>query len=252
VNDSDAGSGTGRSSADDEYIEGYAKGYGDGLREALRELRAHAGRGASPQELRMLIESRLARIPDDVAIRRKGLLTPPRRAPWQSLLRPPSTSAWSPPRSALPVVPAEPGRTYLVREDRPDRAVELLRSSAPRFHRIVLVSQRPPDLPGIPSDRIEAIVPAGARADTGTLGSLDPSAFSGRIRAAVDAGSALVYLDAIEFLTTEYQADMMLRVVGWIVDNGVGNGSAVIASLAPKTLDPRDVSKLERAFHQVS
>ena len=49
---------------DDEYIEGYAKGYGDGLREALRELRSHAGRGASPQELRMLIESRLARIPE--------------------------------------------------------------------------------------------------------------------------------------------------------------------------------------------
>ncbi len=254
MSDSDGGPATARSSVpgDDEYIEGYAKGYGDGLREALRELRAHAGRGASPQELRMLIESRLARIPEDVAVKRKGLLTPPRRAPWGSLLRPPAAPAWSPPRAALPVAAIEPGTTRLVREDRPGRAVELLRASAGRYRRVVLVSQRPPDLPGVDPDRIETIVPAGARDDAAaTTGGLDPSAFAGRIRAAVDAGSALVYLDAIEFLATEYPVEFTVRVVTWIATDGARNGSAVIASLSTGTLDPRDVSRLERAFHLV-
>jgi hypothetical protein len=240
------------SPGDDEYIDGYAKGYGDGLREALRELRAHAGRGASPQELRMLIESRLARIPEDVALRRKGLLAPPRRAPWGSLLRPPTAPAWTPPESTLPVAPVEPGSTRLLREPRPERAVELLRASAPRFRRIVLVSQRPPELPGVPPDQVETIAPAGARADAvGAPAALDPSAFAGRIRAAVDGGSALIYLDAIEFLATEYAVEFTVRVVTWIATDGARNGSAVIACLSPGALEPRDLSRLERAFHRV-
>jgi len=254
LSDSDGPPPEGRGSVpgDDEYIEGYAKGYGDGLREALRELRAHAGRGASPQELRMLIESRLARIPEDVAVRRKGLLTPPRRAPWVSLLRPPAAPVWTPPKSSLPVVPVEPGSTHLLREDRPRRAVELLRVSAPRFRRVVLVSQRPPELSGVSADIVEAIVPAGARTDGGsTAGAMDPSGFAGRIRTAVDSGAALVYLDAIEFLVTEYPLDFTMRVVTWIADYASKNGSALIAALSPNTLGPRDVSLLERAFHIV-
>jgi hypothetical protein len=238
---------------DDEFIEGYAKGYADGLREALRELRAHAGRGASPQELRMLIESRLARVPEDVAVKKKGLLRPPARAPWASLLRPPAAPAWSPPRSSLPVAPAVPGSTHLFREERPKGAVELLRASAPRFRQVVLVSQRAPDLPGIAPEHVDWIVPAGSRAESsGSPGALDPSAFAGRIRAAVDVGSVLVYLDAIEFLSTEYPVDFTLRVVLWVAQDAARNGSAVIASVSPGALEPRDVSRLERAFQTVS
>ena len=200
----------------------------------------------------MLIESRLARIPEDVAVRKKGLLTPPRRAPWTSLLRPPTAPAWTPPKSSLPVVPAEPGSTHLLREDRPRRAVELLRVSAPRFRRVILISQRPPELPGVPVDAVESIVPAGARADgTVSPGAMDPGTFAGRIRAAVDGGSALVYIDSIEFLVTEYPIDFSMRVVSWIADYASKNGSALVAALAPGTLAPRDVSLLERAFHIV-
>ena len=234
---------------DDEYIEGYSKGYGDGLREALRELRAHAGRGASPQELRMLIESRLARIPDDVEVKRKGLLAPPRRAPWASLLRSPAAPSWTPPPSSLPALVVESGETFLVKEDRPRRALEVLERSAPAYRRVLLISQRPPTVLSIPSDRVELIRPGAARSEGGGAApGLDPSALAGRIREAGDAGPVLVYLDAIEFLATEYSLEVTMRFLGWMTTDGVRNGSAVVASLSPRTLEPRDLSRVERLF----
>jgi hypothetical protein len=236
-------------SGDDEYIEGYAKGYGDGLREALRELRAHAGRGASPQELRMLIQSRLARIPDDVEVKRKGLLAPPRRAPWTSLLRPPMAPVWTPPKDSMPTPAVEGGETYLLKEERPRRALEIVERSAAGFRRVLLISQHPPTLSSVGADRVEWVRPGAARDDggDGTPG-LDPSGLAGRIRESGDAGPVLVYLDAIEFLATEYSLEVTMRFLGWATTDGVRNGSALVASLSPRTVDPRDLSRIERLF----
>ena len=237
---------------DDEYIEGYAKGYGDGLREALRELRAHAARGASPQELRMLIASRLARIPEDVEVRRKGLLSPPIRAAWSSLLRPPAAPTWSPPKATLPAAALAAGTSVLVREDRPDRALALLRASATTFRRVFLVSQRPPALEGVAAENIEAIEPAPFRsAGSTTAPGLDPSVFAGRIRESVDVGGTLTYLDAIEFLASEYGPEFTVRVVSWVATEATRNGSAVLATISPRALEPRDLSRLERTFQSV-
>jgi hypothetical protein len=254
VSDGDADRRSARAApvGDDEYIEGYSKGYGDGLREALRELRAHAGRGASPQELRMLIESRLARVPDDVEVKRKGLLAPPRRAPWASLLRPPSAPSWTPPTSSLPAASAEPGESYLVKEDRPRRALEVVERSAPAFHRVLLISQRPPTVASVPSEQVEWVRPGAARSDGGGgPPGRDPSALAGRIREAAAAGPVLVYLDAIEFLATEYTLEVTMRFLGWLTTEGVRNGSSLVASLSPRTLEARDLSRVERSFHIV-
>jgi hypothetical protein len=233
-----------RVAGDDEYIEGYAKGYGDGLREALREVRAHTSRGASPQELRMIIESRLSRIADDVEVRRKGLLAPPRRPPWNSLLRPSTAAGWSPPRVALPVAPVAPGSSVLVREVRPERAIELVRKSAPSYRSVVLVSRRPPDVPGA---SVTTIVPA-ARAGGGDPGALEPEVFAGRIADLVAQGSVLTYLDEVEFLASEYGAAPTIQILQWFTSRAVANGSSVVAVVHPNAFAAREMSTVERAF----
>jgi hypothetical protein len=234
---------------DDEYIEGYSKGYGDGLREALREVRAHTARGASPQELRMIIESRLARIPEDVEVRRKGLLAPPRRPPWTSLLRPAAApTTWAPPRTALPSPAVAPGTSVLVREARPDRAVELLRRSAPNFRRVVLVSRRPPEIPGA---NVTAIVPAARAGGDGGRGALEPEVLAGQIDQFVSEGSVLTYLDEVEFLTSEYGVGPTIQILQWFTSRAIQNGSAVVACLHPNALNPRELSTVERAFQIV-
>ncbi|MCI4370627.1 MAG: hypothetical protein L3J81_04785, partial [Thermoplasmata archaeon] len=82
--------------ADELRAHAFADGYGEGLRDALREL-LQAARSSTPQELRWQIESRLARIPQDVELKRRALLGPP-----------PSHAGWDAPRHLALAAPPPP------------------------------------------------------------------------------------------------------------------------------------------------
>ena len=242
--------------ADEEYARAYAAGYEEGVRGALRETLEHIGHGHTPQEIRMLTASRLARLSEEVELKRKSLLAPPRRPAWGSLLRPPAparpwsglvTAATAPPFRLLP------GHSLLVREERPARAVEILRANVAAFPRVAVVSMRPPEIPGLPTDhRLDLTVGGPGSAGASDRGSLTPGEISGRLRDPTEApGGALVYVDALEFLATEHSLDTMVKFVHWLVTQAQETGSALLVSFDPRSLDVRDVSRLERAFESV-
>jgi hypothetical protein len=235
---------------DEEYARGYSEGFGEGLREALREVLQHASRGHTAQELRILIESRLARIDEEVDLKRRSLVRPPRRPPWGSLLRPPQPpEAWAPGRSALPIAPLLPGGSALLREETPRRALELLERTQGRFPRLVIVTTHPPALSEEASAKALVLRAGAQSADAGSTG-LSPSVLSGRIReATAEPGGALVYLDAVEFLATEYTLDTTLRFVYWVCSQATQTASSFIACVDPKALEPKDLGRLQRAFN---
>jgi hypothetical protein len=242
--------------ADEEYARSYAAGYEEGVRGALRETLEHISHGHTPQEIRMLTASRLARLPEEVELKRKSLLAPPRRPAWGSLLRPPAPArAWHGPAPAASAPPFRllPGRSVLVREERPSRAVDILRANAAAFPRVAIVSMRPPELPGIPVNRRLVLTVGGSGAsDDPNQGRLTPGEISGRLRDPTEAtGGALVYVDALEFLATEHTLDTTLKFVHWLVTQAQETGSALVVSFDPRSLDVRDVSRLERAFESV-
>jgi len=239
--------------ADEEYARAYAAGYEEGVRSGLRELLQHAARGHTAQELRMLAESRLARLSEEVEVKRKSLLAPPRRPAWNALLRSPqSPRPWTAPLNAVPslgpILP--PGKTVLVREERPSRALEILAANANTFPRVVLVSQRPPDVPGLaPGHRLELVVAAAGSGEAEGPERLAPGEIGGRLREPTEAkGGALVYLDALEFLITEYSLDTTLKFVHWLVSQVETTESALLASFDRRSLDLKEMSQLERAF----
>jgi hypothetical protein len=204
----------------------------------------------------MLTASRLARLPEEVELKRKSLLAPPRRPAWGSLLRPPTPPrAWSGPAPAASAPPFRllPGRSVLVREERPVRAVEILRSNAGAFPRVAIVSMRPPELTGVPaSHRLVLTVGSSGTSDDPNQSRLTPGEISGRLRDPTEApGGALVYVDALEFLATEHTLDTTLKFVHWLVTQAQETGSALVVSFDPRSLDVRDVSRLERAFESV-
>ena len=242
--------------ADEDYARTYAAGYEEGVRSALREVLQHASRGHTAQELRILIESRLARLAEEVELKRKGLLGPPRRPAWGSLLRMPQPAhAWPGPvpTSGAPSVHVGPGRTLLVREERPARALEVLRANAAAYPRIATVSLRPPDLPGIaPDHRIDIAVGGAGGSEPARVPGLAPGEIGGRLRAPTEApGGALVYVDALEYLATEYSLDTTLKFVHWLVAQARETGSGLIVSFDRRALDVREMSLLERAFETV-
>jgi hypothetical protein len=242
--------------ADEEFARTYVAGYEDGVRSALRELLQHASRGHTAQELRMLAESRLARLSEEVELKRKGLLAPPRRPAWNSLLRAPQpTRPWPGPLTGpAPTAPAlGPGKSLLVREERPARALEILRAHANAFPRVVLVSQRPPEVPGLPADRrVDIVVAANGTGETDGGGRLAPGEIGGRLREPTEApGGALVYVDALEFLATEYSLDTTLKFVHWLVTQVEETRSALLVSFDRRSLDLKEMSLLERSFAAV-
>ncbi|MCI4358036.1 MAG: DUF835 domain-containing protein [Thermoplasmata archaeon] len=240
------------SAGDDDYAAAYSEGYGEGLREALKELLQHASRGHTAQELRFLVESRLARVREDVEVKRRSLLSPPRRPAWSALLRTPRpVEPWAPERPSLLLTGVVAGQTVLVREERPARAIELLVRSLGAFPRVLVVSVQPPTLPAPFAATAEVLRVGPASGDAGREG-LSPSEIAGRIRDATDRdGGALVYLDAFEFLATEYTLETSLKFVHWATSQAADHLSALIASVDPNALDPKDASRLQRAFNKV-
>lgn len=240
---------------DEEYTRAYAAGYEEGVRSALREVLGHASRGHTTQELRMLAESRLARLSEEVELKRRSLLAPPRRPAWGALLRTPTSARpWVNPVGPAPA-PATlrvgPGVSLLVREERPGRAVEILRANAPEYPRIAIVSLHPPEISGVPPDRRTVISPGEADDGVGG-GPLTPGEISGRLRGPTElTGGAIVYVDALEFLATEHTLEITLRFVNWLVAQARETGSALIVSFDPRSIDLKDASRLERAFQSV-
>jgi hypothetical protein len=240
--------------ADEDYAHTYAAGYEEGVRSALREVLQHTSRGHTAQELRILVESRLARLEDEVELKRRSLLAPPRRPAWSSLLRAPqSARAWVPSFGATSAsVPRmAPGRSLLVREERPLRALEVLRASAHDFPRAAIVSLRPPELPGVSKDRRVDIVPSGSELSGGAR--LSPGEIGGHLRGPTESpGGALVYVDVLEYLAGEYGLELTLKFVNWTVGQVESTASALIVSFDRRSLDTRELSRLERAFQAVS
>ena len=242
--------------ADEEYARTYAAGYEEGVRSALREVLQHASRGHTAQELRILIESRLARLPEEVDLKRRGLLAPPRRPAWNSLLRAPQPArSWTPPVGSGAGTPVRlaPGHSVLVREERPGRALEILRANAPHFPRLATVSLRPPEVDGLAAgQRFDILVGGGGGGESHASGQLAPGEIGGRLRGPTEeAGGALVYVDALEYLATEYSLDTTLKFVHWLVGQAHDTGSALVVSFDRRALDLREMSVLERAFETV-
>ena len=242
--------------ADEDFARTYAAGYEEGVRSALREVLQHASRGHTAQELRILVESRLARLGEEVELKRKGLLGPPRRPAWSALLRAPQPARpWPGPQtSGSPVaIRLTPGRTILVREERPARALTILHDSSNTFPRVALVSQRPPEIPGLaPERRVDIDVATTSVGDAGGSTRLGPGEIGGRLRESAEApGGALVYVDALEYLASEYSLDTTLKFVHWLVSEVEETGSALLVSFDRRSLDLKEMSLLERAFETV-
>ncbi|MGB6500868.1 MAG: hypothetical protein WBG19_05665 [Thermoplasmata archaeon] len=239
--------------ADEEYARAYAAGYEDGARNALREVVQHAARGHTPQEIRMLAEGRLVRLPEEVETKRKGLLAPPRRTAWTSILRPPPAPAarpWSVPVGGpRPTAKPVKGQGLLVREERPAKALEILRANAASFPRLVIVSLHAPEVPGVPSARRIELSPRGVVAPDGSVGRLGLSELGGRLKEPTEApGGALVYIDALEYYVGEEGADTTLRAVHWLLAQMQATGSALLVSCNTRAMDATNGVRLERAF----
>lgn len=247
MNDPSLPEGNGRPgpNPDEEYAETFLAGYADGARSVLKELLAQASRGHTVGELRFLVQSRLAHLPEELELRRKRLLAMPPRSPWGPApsLRPGPPRPWG---VGTPTLRLLAGSQVLVREERPRRAVELATEGASRFERLLVVSPDPPAFSEVPSEKVQRFVVGGPGAGP-SLESL-----GGSLRGPLEApGGALVYLDAVEAIALQDGAEPALKFVNWLVGYTRERENAVVAAVHPRIMTAKDQSLLERAFQVV-
>jgi hypothetical protein len=247
---------------DEEFVEGFAEGYGEGLREGLREILQYASRGHTAQELRFLIESRLARLPQDVDLKRRSLLAPPRPGVTGAFFRGPTRAPGTvgpPPPGDLTVLGVlaptwTPGHAYLFREDRPGRSLDFIAAHVDEYPHLVTIGIRPPSDARLATPRTESyrIAQATAEPAGGASPPLDPGAIAGRVRETMRSeGGAIVFFDAMEFVIAEYAIDAAFRLVGFLVTEANHTGSVVVVSTDPAALEPKDLSRIGRLFNAV-
>ncbi len=143
-----------------------------------------------------------------------------------------------------------PGLSLLVREERPARAVEILRANVHEFPRAALVSVHPPELPGLSKERRLDIIPKGSELAGGAR--LSPGEIGGHLREPTESpGGALVYVEALEYLAEEYGLELTLKFTNWLVSQVEQTGSALLVSFDRRALDIREMSRLERPFRSM-
>lgn len=239
---------------DAEWADAYTQGYSEGLREGLRELLQHASQGHTSAELRAVVKSRIARIPEDVERKRRNLLAPPRRTDWQALVQPtgsrePTALRGDASQGTAPAWSA--GRAFLFKEDRPRRALEFTRSIAAKHRRALWISLDPVPTVGFPADRVEWLRPNAPRPgeEGGSAGVSSPGGIAGRVQAAGGDGGLLVYVDTLEYFRTEFGTELTLRFVNWVTQWVTGGNSTVVASADLAAFPEPEQRRLQRAFH---
>ena len=234
-----------RDAPDNEFARAYSDGYAEGVRSALRELIANATRGHTVSELKYLAQSRLAQLAEEVERKRRGMLANPRTETW--LRRPPTPLA--PPRpwtGGDATIRVAPGRSYLVREPRPKKSLEIVAAAASRFAAVLWITATPGALPGVPSEKVGRLA-VSAGTDGPSIESL-----GGEVRRRLqELPSTLVYLDGIEAIVLASDAGTALRFVQWILEESPPESAAVVASVHPGTLEAKELGVLEHSFQVV-
>ncbi len=230
--------------ADEVAAHAYADGYGEGLREGLRDVLQHASRGHTAQELRWLIESRLARVPEEVELKRRALLGPPRRVDWEALLRPPVARRSGPPTLETTLE----GTSLLFREDRPARALSFVAARWRPYGRVVHVGPPGDPSPDVPPESLLRLpLDASGRASP-EAGTLSPGEAAGRIDALLAEGTALVYVGGLAVQVREEGIDATQRFLEWLARRLRQRSGLLVASADPATFEEIDFRRIQAGF----
>jgi|GEM_PF-413496 hypothetical protein len=242
---------------DEEAARAYADGYGEGVRNALRDIIGLASQGHSASEIRLFAQTRLARLGEEIALKRRSRLVPPDRIPLETLLRGPRALGGGEPVSS-PLI-AFPGHSYLFVDPRGLKARGFLHSLLERGMAAVALTRFPRELKEAMGRSNLKILYLGRQeaSEEGveSVQDADPGLLTGRIQRALEGfpSPPVIHLEAFEYLETEVGFEKALKFIHWLTGEVQARRGVLIVSLDPVSLEPRQLSLLRRDFnHEVA
>jgi hypothetical protein len=236
----------------------YAKGYEDGVRNALRDLVANVSKGYSAPELRFLAESRLAHLEEETMERRKSQGVSPRRLSMDSLIPVSTQSGYTSREKAT--TPVMQGFSYLFQEKSPNQAREFLSQVLSSGLPVVAMTRLPQELVPLRSRgklmvlRIDSGgVEEGKAVDSSGTLNIDASiqSLTGTVkRFQEEAGNQIgTYLDAFDYLESEYNYENALRFVHWLNTIAQQFRGILIVSANTDGMEKREQATLQSDFN---
>lgn len=230
----------------------YARGWGDGVRDGLHFVTRLVGRGHTSSEIRVFVESRLGHLEEEVRLKRKTLLSSPAGIPIESLVR------VQPRGTDLPASfpPAVPGYNYLFLEETRRVGRLFVRDLLPRVGRALAITRLPSEMRRMAKLEDLVILHLGGEGatDEGVEGAeSSPTQLTGRVDNFLNAtpSPALVYLEAVEYLSTQNSFELTTKFVYWLHSKMQQHHGLLILSVDPGAFSRSQVATLERDFNHV-
>lgn len=224
----------------------YGKGYEDGLKDAWSSVIRLTTRGHSPQELRMISKGNLAAVPQKVSEKLSGIdvssLLPKEEPVFEYEL----------------TRPLEEGRSYIVKERRPDRSflifLELIEKGA---EGLCVARIHPDELReryGMEDAKLVWLTRSEKRATI--LGALaakeefvSPSnlaALASLLIKFIEEGGKAMVLEGLEYLITQNSFNPVLKFLQKINEKALVKGVTFLVSIDPSTMDIKEYQLLSR------
>jgi hypothetical protein len=236
----------------------YPRGYEDGVRNALREVLSNISKGHSASEIRFLAETRLAHLEEETQERRKSTVVSPRRLSIDALIPMGMQPGYSP-REKIET-PLMRGFSYLFQEKAPTKAREFLNEVLVSGLPVVAMTRRPQELSHLGSKgriavlRIDSAgVEEGKEDGIGGVKNVDanPSSLTGVVKRLQEQMGPTVgiYLDAYDYLDSEYSFEDAIRFVHWLNTITQQAGGILIVSTDTDGMEKRKQVQLMSDFN---
>ena len=239
-------------SQEEDSARSYIKGFQEGLQEAWEEIIKLSTKGYTSRELQIMAKTKKSMIHQQVQQKIDEL----ERALGRKLM-----VEGVPAAQALPqMVKLTPGWSYVVKEERPERAFGMFAGLVTGGARGLCISRTHPDILkqkyGFDADSLwltktETAQSAGAKGPE-FVSPNNLARLASAIRDFLSKGeSGAVIIEGLEYLTTQNDFKSVLKFIQLINEQVVLDKGYLLIPVDEATMDPKDFSLIEREVSQV-
>ncbi len=240
-------------SQEEDSARGYIKGFQEGLQEAWDEIIKLSTKGYTSRELQIMAKTKKSMVFQRVQQKVDEL----ERALGRKL----TTAEIAVVQPPAQPVQATPGWSYVVKEDRPDRAFAMFKGiisqGSPglcisRTHPGVLKQKYNFEAASIWLTKTETAQPAESRGSVEYVSPNNLARLASSVRDFLAKGpGGAVIIEGLEYLSTQNDFRSVLKFVQLINEQVVLDKGYLLMPVDASTMDPKDFSLIERELSQV-
>lgn len=240
-------------SKEEDFARGFLKGFEQGLKDAWEEMIKLSTKGYTSRELQIMAKTKQSMLFQQVKAKADEL----EKALGKRIFAQEAGAE----RAPQVQVELTPGWSYVVREERPDRSFSMFSSLLAQGSKGLCISRTHPDTLrqkyGFEAETVWLTKTENPQGSSGAKGGrfLSPNSLANLASLVRDFlngnESAAVIIEGLEYMTTQNDFKSVLRFLQLINEQVVLDKGYLLVPLSESTMEPKDISLIEREVSQV-